>query len=972
MPTPDFVHLHNHSEYSLLDGACRIKDMIGWAQQQNAPAIGLTDHGNMFGILDFYKTAKKADVKPIIGCEAYIALNSRYDQDPNRRFPRAYHLILLVENQQGYKNLMKLVSLGYTEGYEYKGIFSRPRIDKELLQNYHEGLIVLTSCIHGTVPSLLLQNQPQQAFEELATLKDIMGPGHLFIEIQMHGLEEENKVMPQLLELGRKLELPLVGTNDCHYIRKEDAEVHEVLMNIQTGKTLEDEKRLSFANDQFYFKTTEEMQSALKDFPEEVITNTVAIAERCHIELDYKDYIMPQCEVPEGHDTDSYLVHLCREGLKQRYKGTVPEDANEQLEYELGIIKQTGFSGYLLIVADYVRFARKRGFPISARGSAGGSLALYALGVTSFNPMDYDLIFERFLNLERISMPDIDLDFAPEHRDLVIEYLSGKYGHDCVAHVAAFSNMKAKAVLRDVGRVLGMSPAEADRIVKLIPPVLNISLDEAIESVPGLQEMEKSEEQGRLIRLARALEGMKRHVSIHASGVVMVNDALDKHVPLFKDKNERIATQFDGDMVKDVGLVKFDFLGVKTIAEIHHTVQLIEKIHGVKIDLEEIPFDDQKTYELIGKGLLAGLFQLETSAGMRAVIMQIKPTKFEDFIPIPALYRPGPIESGMMDSFINRKLGLEEITYPHPTLENALSKTYGVCIYQEQVMQIARDMAGFTMGQADVLRKAMGDKNLNVLEQQRELFIQGAMEKGISAEDAERVFELILPFAGYAFNKAHTAAYAILSYQMAYLKAHYPVEFMATLMTSESADTDKIVIYMAECRKLGIKVLPPDINESYTDFTVSGRNIRFGLAAIKNVSSNAIDAIVKARDDGPFESLQDFCERTDPKTVNRRSIECLIKCGAFDSLGGHRAQYWEYLEDTLKQAQSTQKDKARGQTTLFSILQETVAEDISLPDVPEWSLDEVLRYEKELLGFYLSGHPLDQYCDTLEHYTTAT
>ena len=979
MSDVEFVHLHNHSEYSLLDGACRIDDMIGWAKKHNARAIGITDHGNMFGAFEFYQKTRESEVKPIIGCEVYVAPNKRYDRDEKNRQGSSHHLVLLAENNTGYRNLMKLVSRGYIEGFYYV-----PRIDLEILAEHHEGIIAATACIKGRVPRLLLKDQRQLAIEYLMKLRDIMGSDNLFLEIHNHGLSEEKEVMPKMVELSKEAGIPMVGANDCHYISKNDYDLHDVLLAIGTNNNVDDDDRLRFSSDQFYMKTNYEIAQAFKDFPDEVWQNTLEIADRCEVELDYGEYLMPKFEVPEGHTADIYLREICFKGAKERYSEIKPE-IQKQLDYELDVIKEMGFAGYFLIVWDYVRFAREKGFPLNARGSAGGSLVLYCLGVTSFDPLKYNCIFERFLNTERVTMPDIDIDFAPEHRDIVIDYLSNKYGKDSVAYVAAFSTMGAKAAIRDVGRVLGVPLDEIDPMAKAIP--YGSSISEAIEKSQVLQDALEDENKKKVIKYAEKLEGIKRHVSIHASGIVLSNGALTNYVPLFKakdkkDGSDRIATQFDGDMLVDVGMVKFDLLGVKTIAEIYKTIQLVDTNHPeINLKPEEIPFDDEKTYELICNGLLAGLFQLEKSSGMRQVIMQIKPRNFNDFMHIPALYRPGPLDSGMMDSFIQRKLGYEEVSYPHPVLESALKDTYGVGIYQEQVMQIARDMAGFSMGQADILRDAMGKKKMKVLKEQRELFIQGAGEKGIEAETAADVFDLIEPFGRYAFCRAHNVAYAILSYKMAYLKANYPLEFMATIMTSEASDSSKIVRYMSECRRMGIKVLPPDINESHSGFTEAGDNIRFGLTAVKNVSANAVSAIVderRRRDN--FDSLADFCLRVDSSVVNRRTIESLIMVGAFDSLDEHRAKLLGNLENIIKSVRGAKKDMERGQLNLFAGKEKENGErsevginvEIQLEDFDQWSEEEILKHEKELLGFYLSGHPLELYENIFKYYTNAS
>ena len=965
-----FVHLHNHSEYSLLDGACRISDMIEWAAKSSAPAVALTDHGNMFGAWDFYKKAKDKGVNPIVGCEAYIAPGSRHDREKNQGSP--YHLTLLAEDVTGYKNLMKLGSIAYLEGF-----YSRPRIDMEILREHREGIIALTGCIQGFVPALLAADQREGAVKNFRLLQDIMGKDNLYVEVQNHGIPEEDSAYPVMVELAKEHNLPLVGTNDCHYLNSTDHTMHDVLLCIQMKRAVSEADRMRFLN-QFYFKSVDEMHQVLAGFPPEAITNTLEIANRCQLKLDYGEHIMPKYEVPDGYTADSYLSKLCYDALREKY-GELSTEIKERIDYELDIIQKTGYAGYLLIVWDYVNFARERGFPLNARGSAGGSLALFALGVTTFEPMKYDCMFERFLNLDRISMPDIDIDFGDEHRKIVIDYLTDKYGADCVGQVATFSTFGAKAAVADVGRALDVPVQDVRRVTQLIPTIPGVTLDESLADVPQFREVAEAPENSEMMDIAKSIEGMKRHVSIHACGVVLSNGPLTDYVPLFKDKHDRVATQFDLKILEDVGMVKFDFLGLRTLSEVYDCLARIKANHGVELSLEDIPFDDKKTYGLISHGLVGGLFQLETSPGMRRVIMQIKPNNFEDFIPIPALYRPGPLDSGMMDSFIRRKLKVEKVEYLHPTLKDALKNTYGVCIYQEQVMQIARDMANFTLGEADVLRDAMGKKKMDVLKMQREKFIEGAVNNNIKAEEAEKVFAYLEPFGRYAFNRSHTVAYAILSYQTAFLKTHYPREFMASMMTGESSDSDKIRKYMAECSELAeyletkIQVLPPDISSSSKDFTVVGDDIRFGLAAVKNVSEIALEAIVEARDQGgSFQSLQDFCERVDTKVVNKRAIESLIMAGAFDALDGHRAQQLASLEQVMKMAQSTQQDREKGQMGLFGAIEDMPITYAELVDVPEWSHADILKNEKEQLGFYLSGHPLEQYGDIMKYYTTVT
>ena len=966
----EFVHLHNHSEYSMLDGACRIQDMVDWAVENSAPAVALTDHGNMFGAWELYDKATKAGVNPIVGCEVYVAPGDRRKRGKEQGGP--YHLTLLAEDATGYQNLLKLVSLGYTEGF-----YSKPRIDMEILREHHDGIIALTGCIQGQVPQLLCSSRREEGIQNFKTLMEIMGERNLYVEVQNHYIDKELEAYPIMVELAKEFGLPLVATNDCHYLRKSDHGMHDVLLCIQMKKTVNDQQRMRFDN-QFYFKSVDEMREALKDYPPEAITNTLEIAERCNLKLEYGENLMPKYEVPEGHTNDSYLKELCYQGLREKY-GELSEEIRKRLDYELDIISQTRYSGYFLIVWDYVKYAHKQGYPLSARGSAASSLVLYALNVIAFNPMDYDCLFERFLNLERISPPDIDIDFADRAREHVIDYLVKKYGEDSVGKVATFATLGAKAAIKDVGRALETPLEDVVRLTELIPSIPGITLDKVLEEVPDFQKLADRPEYRELMDLSKAVEGMKRHVSCHASAIVVSNGPLTDYVPLFKDKHDQVASQFEGKTVEDVGIVKFDSLGLRSLTETYDCLQMVKANHGKDIKLEEIPFDDEKTYSLISEGLIAGLFQLEGSSGMYRVVMQLKPDNFEEFSAIPALYRPGPIESGMMQQFIDRKNGLQKVEYLHPTLENALENTYGVCIYQEQVMQIARDMAGFTLGEADILRSAMGKKDDALLKAQREKFIKGAIEKGVSAEEAEEVYDLLEPFGGYAFNKSHTVAYSMLAYHMAYLKTHYPHEFMAALMTGEAGISAKVTRYRAECKKLAdfldveINLLPPDVNSSRREFTVDGNDICFGLVALKGVGDAAIDSIVETREEsGSYTSLQDFCERVDTKQANKRAVESLIMSGAFDSLEGHRAQYLASLENIMKAAQNAQAERDRGQMSLFGEGEAAPAATVALVETPELDPLERLMREKEQLGFYVSGHPLEEYSDIIENYTSTS
>ncbi|MYI94948.1 DNA polymerase III subunit alpha [Candidatus Poribacteria bacterium] len=968
----EFVHLHNHSEYSMLDGACRISDMIQWAVKNSAPAVALTDHGNMFGALEFYTTAKKAGVNPIVGCEVYVAPGNRKTRGKEQG--SAYHLTLLVENAIGYQNLIKLVSLGYTEGF-----YSKPRIDMEILREYREGIIALTGCIQGQVPQLISSDRREEGIKNFKTLMDIMGERNLYVEVQNHYIDKELQAYPIMVELAKEFELPLVGTNDCHYLLKSDHRMHDVLLCIQMKKTVNDPDRMRFDN-HFYFKNVDEMREALKDFPHEAISNTLEIANRCKLELDFSESVMPKYDVPEGHTNESYLKELCIQGLREKFGGELSAEVQNRLEHELDIINQTGYPGYFLIVWDYVKYAHQQGYPLTARGSAVGSLVLYALDVIAINPMDYDCLFERFLNLERISPPDIDIDFSDRARAFIVEYLVEKYGHDSVGKVATFATMGARGSIKDVGRVLDVPLDNVNKLTQLIPTIpVGITLDDALEQVPEFKTLAEQPENKELMDLSKAVEGMKRHVSCHASAYVISNGPLTDFAPLFKDKNDQVATQYGGKTVESVGIVKFDLLGIRTLTEIYDCIQMVKTNHDIDININEIPFDDEKTFSLISKGLLAGLFQLETSSGMYRVVTQLKADNFEDFVAIPALYRPGPLTSGMTQQFIDRKVGLEKVEYKHPLLENALKKTYGVCVYQEQVMQIVQDLAGFTLGEADVLRSAMGKKDPELLQAQREKFVDGAQKNEINKKEAEEIYDLLEPFSGYAFNKSHCVAYAMTGYQMAFLKTHYPHEFMAAMMPGESGNSEKVTRYRAECAKLAeyldveINVLPPDVNTSNKSFSVDENDICFGFVAVKNVGDNAIDSIIAARNqDGNFTSIQDFCERVDTKAVNKRAVEGLILCGAFDSLDANRAKLHANLEVMLKAAQSAQAERDRGQLNLFGNASEAESAPIALTETAEYEPLERLKLEKEQLGFYVSGHPLEQYKDIIEYYTTAS
>ena len=876
----EFVHLHNHSEYSMLDGACRIPDMVDWAVENSVPAVALTDHGNMFGAWEFYNKATEAGINPIVGCEVYVAQASRKTHDQERGDP--YHLTLLAEDATGYHNLLELVSLGYTEGFNRK-----PRIDMEILRQHRDGIIALTGCIQGQVPQLICANRRDEAIQNFKILMEIMGKHNLYVEVQNHYIDKELEAYPVMAQLAKEFNLPLVGTNDCHYLRKSDHQMHDVLLCIQTKKTVNDQERVRFDN-HFYFKSVDEMREALKDYPPEAITNTLEIANRCNLRLDARQDLMPKYEIPEGHTHDTYLRELCYQGLRKKY-GELSEPIRQRIDYELDIIKQLGYANYFLIVEDYVNYAHKQGYPLSARGSAASSLVLYALDMIGFNPMDYGCLFERFLNIERLAPPDIDIDFADRAREPVIAYLAKKYGADSVGKVATFATLGAKAAIKDVGRALEVPLEKVEKLTGLIPPFPGITLDEVLERVPEFQALAELPENRELIEISKAVEGMKRHVSCHASAIVVSDGPLTNYVPLFKDRHDQVATQFEGRIVEDVGIVKFDSLGLRSLTETHDCLQMIKANHGIEIKLEEIPFDDEQTYSLIGNGRIAGLFQLEASSGMYRVVTELKPDNFEEFSAIAALYRPGPIENGDLQDYIDRKNGTQPITYEHPSFEEALSSTYGVCIYQEQVMQIAHDIAGFTLVEADILRAAIGKRNEALTATQREKFVEGAVKKGFVKKEAEAIFELLEPTARYAFNKSHTVAYSMLAYRMAYLKTHYPHEFMAAMMTGEAGDASKIAHYRDECRKLSdflgteIDLLPLDVNRSEKGYTVDGKGIRTGFVGVKGIGNEVIDQILAVKESGGvFTSLQDFRERVD--RVDERMIASLINSGAFDAV----------------------------------------------------------------------------------------
>jgi DNA polymerase-3 subunit alpha len=952
----DFVPLHLHTEYSLLDGAIKIDELVNQASFYNMPALAITDHGNLFGALDFYKKTSKAGIKPIIGCEVYVAPNSRFDKTKRGinngiSDEASFHLILLAKDSNGYKNLSVLLTRAYLEGFYYK-----PRIDKELLEQYSGGLIGLTACLKGEIPYYLLNGQIEKAAEAALQYKHILGAENFFFEIQKNGIPEQDDVNKKLLELSKDLHIPVVATNDCHYLRKEDARAHDILLCIQTGKLLKDTNRMRMATDEFYFKSPNEMVKAFSEVPEAIL-NTRRIAEMCNIDFLIGKALLPKFDIPNGISPDAYLEELAFSGLKERFKGNPPQKYLERLKIELSMIKKMGYASYFLIVWDFINFSKRNLIPVGpGRGSAAGSLVAYCLNITEIDPIKYNLLFERFLNPERISMPDIDVDFCKDRRGEVINYVSDKYGSDRVAQIITFGTMAAKAAIRDVGRVLDVPYAEVDKIAKLVPGS-NVTIDEALKLEPQLKELyETNNTVKELLDIAKRLEGLRRHASTHAAGVVIAPEPLTDYMPLYKNSSENvITTQFDMESVESIGLLKFDFLGLKTLTVIQKTLDYLRQ-GGKEIVLSDISFEDEETYKLLSSGETTGIFQLESS-GMRDILIKMKPNRFEDLIALVALYRPGPIGSGMIDDFIKRKRGETEVRYELSQLKDILDETYGVILYQEQVMRIANKIANFSMGQADILRRAMGKKKPEEMEKQKEVFIKGAVSNGIPQNKAERLFDLMAFFAEYGFNKSHSAAYACLAFQTAYLKAHFPVEFMAANLSADMGDTDRIVNLINECKNMSISILPPDINLSDREFKIDGKSIRFGLEAVKGVGSAAIEVILEERKKGDFESFEDFLLRIDKKKVNKKVVECLIKAGAFDYLSKKDKFIARPFMCNYLSSNGVSKNKG---PVLFEL---GAIEDKE--DVPVWDETTLLYNEKESLGFYISGHPMTKYREIL-------
>ena len=972
-----FVHLHIHTEYSLLDGAIRIPKLHEKAGRLGMEAVAVTDHGNIFGAVQHFKTAGKSGIRPILGCEVYVAPGSRKDRNPSPDgTPNAFHLVLLAMDEEGYKNLNRLVTLGHLEGFYY-----HPRVDMELLREHNQGLLALSACLKGVVPHLLIRGRVEEAREKALEFARIFDRDRFFLEIQANEMPEQVELNRALHELGRDLSLPLVATNDCHYLDREDAEAHDALLCIQTGKNLDDPNRMRFSNNEFFFKSRDEMLKSLGGY-EEALDNTVDVADRCRFEMVFGEYKYPVYQTKDPRSLEDILDEEAREGLKKRLAAKEEEEGplapelvgeyEKRLDYELGVIIRMGFSGYFLIVADFMQYSRKTGIPVGpGRGSAAGSLVAYCLTITNIDPIKYGLIFERFLNPERISMPDIDIDFCINGREEVIRYVADKYGHDNVGQIITFGTMKARAAIRDVGRTLNIPYGEVDKIAKLVPEGPKITLRDAIEAEPELRKLEQGEErEKKLLRISRSLEGLSRHASTHASGVVISDRPLVEYLPLYKGAHDEIMTQFPMDQIEMLGLIKFDFLGLKTLTVIKHALTLIRETTGEEVDIEKLALDDEDTFRLCSEGRTTGVFQLESS-GMKEMLRSLRPETFEDMIALVALYRPGPLGSNMVDDFINGKHGRKKIHYLLPQLEPVLKETYGVILYQEQVMKIAQVLSNYTMGEADILRKAIGKKKEDVMAKQKVRFVEGAKQNSVPGETAENIFGLIDKFGGYGFNKSHSAAYALIAYQTAYLKAHYPVQFMAALLTQDMGNQDKTIKNIAECRDMGIRILPPDVNESAADFTVVEDSIRFGLAAVKNVGQKAVECLIQDREEkGPFKDLYDFCRRMDGSRVNKRVLEGLIQCGALDFAGLSRATLFESLDEMIRVCGS---NKDTSQLNMFAALEAEgngCFSTMDIREVPEWDERTRLRREKEALGFYITGHPLEGFAHEVSRHAT--
>ncbi len=959
-----FTHLHVHTEFSLLDGSNKIKEYVARVKELGMDSAAITDHGVMFGVIDFYKTAKAAGINPILGCEVYVAPNSRFDRESSHGDDRYYHLVLLAENNQGYQNLMKIVSKGFVDGYYYK-----PRVDMEVLETYHEGIIALSACLAGEVQRYLVRGMYEEAKEVAYKYEHCFGKGNFFLELQDHGIPEQKTVNNQLLRLSQDTGIELVATNDIHYTYADDAEAHDILLCIQTGKKLSDENRMRYEGGQYYVKSEEEMRK-LFPYAAQAIDNTAKIAERCHVEIEFGVTKLPHFEVPEGYDSWTYLNKLCHEGLVRRYPDK-HEELAPKLDYELGVIKNMGYVDYFLIVWDFINYARTHGIPVGpGRGSAAGSLVSYTTGITNIDPIRYSLLFERFLNPERVTMPDIDIDFCFERRGEVIDYVVEKYGKDCVTQIITFGTLLAKGVIRDVGRVMDLPYSTCDTIAKMIPNELGITIDKALIMNPELRATYESDPSIKtLIDMSKRLEGLPRHSSMHAAGVVISKEAMDEYVPLSRASDGTLTTQFVMTTIEELGLLKMDFLGLRTLTVIKNAVDLVEKNHGIKIDVDNIDYNDKKVLDSIGTGKCDGIFQLE-SAGMKNFMKELKPQSLEDVIAGISLYRPGPMD--FIPKYIKGKNEPESISYVCKELEHILEPTYGCIVYQEQVMQIVQDLAGYTMGQADNIRRAMSKKKQYVIDAERQNFVYGNAEQnikgcianGISEAAANQIYDSMVDFAKYAFNKSHAAAYAVVAYQTAYLKYYYPVEFMAALMTSVIDNTKKVSEYIYSCRQMGIPVLPPDINEGEGVFSAVNGNIRYGMYAIKSIGRPVVDLLLEERAaNGSYKTLRSFLERVSSREVNKRAVENLIKAGACDGLDGNRQQMMNIYAIVMDNLANEKKKSMSGQMTLFDFAAEEDKADyeIKLPNLPEYAKEIRLGFEKEVLGIYLSGHPLEDY-----------
>ena len=977
-----FTHLHVHTEYSLLDGAARIKDIVSRAKELGMTSLAITDHGVMFGVIDFYRECNKQGIKPVIGCEVYTAARTLFDKD-SEKDKHMGHLVLLAKNNEGYRNLMKIVSEGYRHGFYYK-----PRIDKNVLRQYSDGIIALSACLAGDVQNRLLNGDYDGAKREALEMLDIFGEGNYYLELQDQGLEEEARILPDMKRLHEETGIPFVATNDVHYVRREDAEAQDVLMCIQTASTIDEENRMRFPNDQFYLKSEDEMRKIFANIPE-AIDNTARIAEQCDVTFTFGELHLPEFIAPDGLTNTQYLRQLCEKGLAERYPEASPQERTElqqRLDYELGTIEKMGYVEYFLIVWDFINYAKQNGIMVGpGRGSAAGSIVAYTLRITDIDPIKYSLIFERFLNPERVSMPDIDIDFCYERRGEVIDYVTEKYGEDKVCQIITFGTMKAKQAVRDVGRVLNVSYPETDAIAKAIPFSLKMTIDLALETSPELKaKYENEETTKKVIDMARAIEGMPRHASTHAAGVVISKDSIDEYVPLYlADKG--LSTQFNMTTIEELGLLKMDFLGLRNLTVIRDALEMIEADYGVKLDFSSMDYDDPTVYEMIASGNTQGVFQLE-SGGMTQFMKNLKPDCFEDIVAGISLYRPGPMAS--IPTYIDNKKHPGNIEYLHESLEPILSVTYGCLVYQEQVMQIVRDLGGYSYGRSDLVRRAMGKKKMDVMLQEKDYFINGKLDEdgnveiagcirnGVPEEIAEEIFNQMVSFAEYAFNKSHAAAYAVVAYETGYLKAHYAVEFMAALMTSVMGDSDSIAKYMRNCTEMGIEVLPPDINESQKKFSVVDGKIRFGLLGVKNVGEGAIDAIIEARETkGRPEDIFRFIENIDIHKVNKKAVESLIKAGALDCLNANRAAHLAVYESLMESAQSSARNNIEGQMSLFQLNADTMQESQSmnvLPDVRNFDQDILTAQEKEMLGVYISSHPLDEYAERIEKLVTVT